>query len=202
MVTASAFPLDQIGIYDFRSGKRGSGSWADVQDQSRLKELVEWWYDKKPDDGLWPDKDAVLPDGLPHHLPHIVFTRVLQDGEDFLFAVLGGHIDERMGRKKAGQTVSALHGLPEISAMARAYEITYQSGVPSIFFFDYEGPSTAITGTEELFLPFAGAEGRLGYILTLVNFLDDHDVYTPETRWQKDEANAPQNTPKTKDATR
>jgi hypothetical protein len=144
-------------------------NWQDLDpSQVQLATSHDWlalWDELGGVHGEPPTRAALnLPAQRPALCKLALWIQLLDDG-DYLFRIAGEEVRQRFGTRLAGRRLSELPLGEDAHDIRRCYQAAERTRAPTCArgFYDFgQGPETR---WEACFLPFTGAESRVGYLL-------------------------------------
>ena len=122
-----------------------------------------------------PNRTEIDPFELRAHLPYLGLLDVLCHGTDFRYRLLGTAITDRFARNSTGCTVTEVYGGGDpllFQWMLAIYQNAVTARLPVLGCGTLRAVGKDYLRFEVLNLPFAGADGEVGVIMSRARFLD------------------------------
>jgi len=128
------------------------------------------YWQRLKGDRLAPHRAEFDPVDIPSLLPNLIFMEVVDDGQDFVFRVIGDDVRRYMFDNYTGKRFSSLeHIEPDGPILSRMRWVAREGQVlrePS----PYVGPHKDVTKRDDILLPLLNDAGAVGHILVFLEF--------------------------------
>lgn len=135
-------------------------------------------------DLLKGDREAPLradfdPMMIPRLLPFVVLFEVIEDGSDFRYAVIGGHVRQYFFQNWTGRLITSLPHIEPDGQLLRDLRAVVKTKTPVDEPIAYVGPRKDTRKVDEVILPLLGENGKVSHLLIFIEFVGLHLTVEP-----------------------
>ncbi len=138
--------------------------------QSIVDEALAYW-DQIGGATCTPGRNAFDPCHIPRLLPHVVFMKVINGGEDFQFRVIGDTARSFFFENYTGRLVGDLQHVQQDGPLIENFRLAVRTGRPVRRPVEYVGPKSDFAKLDEIVLPLSGPDGSVANLLTIVELV-------------------------------
>lgn len=119
-----------------------------------LLELFDYWRDRTDGSSIMP-RSALVPHEIPRLLPHVFIMGIEDGGKRFKYRLIGGHIQENVGRNITGLYLDQFRKGPALDHLTEFFGTCARDVTPGKSVSSLSGESNTLAVYHRLILPMS-----------------------------------------------